>query len=213
MPLPDWLGPHTLTILCTYQCTAACKQCCFESSPAVRGRLSKETIIARIAEAKASFPSLRVVVFSGGEAMMLKDDLFAAITYCSAEGLRTRIVSNGYWGRTPRSASVAVNKLKDAGLSELNISTGVDHRQWVPLDSVANAAVCAAEAGMFCLVTVESESSDERVVDQLMGNPGNECRRRSTASSCMRGPGGCRRGRSRRSRAGNARPAPESALR
>lgn len=171
MPLPDWLGPHTLTILCTYQCTAACKQCCFESSPAIRGRLSKETIIARITEAKTSFPSLKVVVFSGGEAMMLKDDLFAAIAYCTAEGLRTRIVSNGYWGRTPRSASVAVNKLKDAGLSELNISTGVDHRQWVPLDSVVNAAVCAAEAGMFCLVTVESESSDERVVDQLMDNP------------------------------------------
>jgi hypothetical protein len=103
--------------------------------------------------------------------MMLKDDLFAAVAYCSAEGLRSRIVSNGYWAKTQRSARAGIEKLKEAGLSELNISTGVDHTQWVPLGSVINAAVYAAEAGMFCLVTVESESSDQRVVDQLMDDP------------------------------------------
>jgi len=167
MVVPKLLSPHTVTILCTYQCTAACKQCCFESSPSVRGRLASEVILSRIAEAKASFPDLRLVVFSGGEAMMLKEDLYSAIAYCSSEGLLSRVVSNGYWGKSTRSARNAAEKLRAAGLCELNISTGTDHLEWVPLESVVNAAASAAEAGIFCLVTVESECSGNRIIDQL----------------------------------------------
>jgi len=79
------LSPHTLTILCTYQCTAACRQCCFESNPSIRGRLTKDTIIARIMEAKRVFSNLKLVVFSGGEALLLKNDLFASISYCTSD--------------------------------------------------------------------------------------------------------------------------------
>ena len=167
MAVPRSISPHTVTILCTYQCTAACRQCCFESSPSVRGRLDRDTVISRIAEAKASFPDLRLVVFSGGEAMILKEDLYIAIDHCSAEGLLSRVVSNGYWGKSSRSARSSAEKLRDAGLRELNISTGRDHLEWVPLESVVNAAVAAADAGIFCLITVESECSGKRIIDQL----------------------------------------------
>ncbi len=67
------VSPHTLTILCTYTCTAACKQCCFESSPRVTGRLPLESILKRISEAHESFPDLRLVSFSGGEATIFID--------------------------------------------------------------------------------------------------------------------------------------------
>ena len=133
--------PHTITILCTYQCTAACKQCCFESSPRVKGRLSLKTILDRISEAKSSFPGLRLVVFSGGEAFILKEDLYAAIAHATSLGLMTRIVTNGSWGKTSISAAAAVEKLIAAGITEINISTGLDHLEWVPLESVANAAL------------------------------------------------------------------------
>ena len=165
------VSPHTLTVLCTYQCTAACKQCCFESGPRVMGRLSRETIIARIAEAKRTFPRLTLVAFSGGEAMMLKDDLHAAIAFATAEGLTTRVVSNGYWGKTPQSARTAVKKLIQAGLCELNISTGRDHQEWVPAASVANAAAAAAADGLFCLITVESDGEDRSLLDELLKHP------------------------------------------
>jgi len=100
--------------------------------------------------------------------MMLKEDLYAAIRYCSDEGLLSRVVSNDYWGKSPRTARIAAEKLRKAGLSELNISTGADHLEWVPLDSVVNAASSAAECGIFSLITVESECSGARIVDQLV---------------------------------------------
>lgn len=153
-----FLGPHTMTVLCTYQCTAACRQCCFESSPKVKGRLSKGTIIKRISEAKASFPkTLKMVVFSGGEAMMLKDDLIQSIKFCSENGLMTRVVSNGYWGKTEEKAEITAKKLKNAGLCEINISTGRDHLEWVPLSSAINAIVATVREDIQGVITVESD--------------------------------------------------------
>lgn len=70
------IDPQTLTILCTYTCTAACRQCCFESSPKVVGRLEREALPDRIKEAKSKFQNLKIVVFSGGEATLLKEDLY-----------------------------------------------------------------------------------------------------------------------------------------
>lgn len=155
-----FIEPHTLTILCTYQCTAACKQCCFESSPTVIGRLSREVIFERISEAKREFASLRLVVFSGGEATILKQDLFDAIAHCTDLGLMTRIVSNASWGKTVNSAARTAGALSSAGLLELNISTGKDHQEWVPPESVINAAEAAVKRGISTLITVEVDDDE-----------------------------------------------------
>lgn len=155
-----FIEPHTLTILCTYQCTAACKQCCFESSPEVKGRLSREVILDRIDEAKREYPSLRLVVFSGGEATLLKQDLFDAISHCSKLNLLSRVVSNASWGKTVQSAQRTVHAFADAGLVELNISTGKDHQEWVPAESVINAAEAAVDAGIFTMITIEADDEN-----------------------------------------------------
>jgi hypothetical protein len=166
------LGPRTLTVLCTYRCTAACKSCCFESSPQVRGRLPLQTIIARIQEAYDSFPTLRVVVFSGGEALLLKEDLYQAVAFSSGLGLSTRIVSNGFWGATVDRAQATARRLKEAGLRELNISSGSDHMEWVSAEAVANAACAASDAGIFTLLTVEAEATDTHCFEDIMSRPG-----------------------------------------
>lgn len=163
--------PHTLTVLCTYQCTAACKQCCFESSPRVKGRLSIDAIISRISEAKESFPGLRLVVFSGGEAFLLKEDLFTAVAHASSLGMMTRIVTNGSWGKSEKSASLAAERLLQSGISEINISTGLDHQEWVPLESVANAASALCERGIRTLITVESDTPSSNCLDAARRHP------------------------------------------
>ncbi|MGE6333135.1 radical SAM protein [Stenotrophomonas sp. NPDC077659] len=127
-------------MITTYGCTAECRQCCFESSPRVKGRLSLEEMTKSISDAKHNFPSLLVAVFSGGEATMLKADLTAAIAHATKEGLSTRIVSNGSWGKTMASARKKVAELAGAGLKELN-------QQWVPARSIMHCAVAAAEHG------------------------------------------------------------------
>jgi len=102
---------------------------------------------------------------------MLKDDLFAAIAYCTSEGLATRVVSNGYWGKTANTAHRTAAELRSSGLQELNISTGKDHQEWVPSSSIINAATAAAEAGIFCLVTVENQGEDLSLINEILKSP------------------------------------------
>lgn len=60
MSLDEHLAPRTITMITTYGCTAECRQCCFESSPRVKGRLSLEEMTQSISDAKRNFPSLLV---------------------------------------------------------------------------------------------------------------------------------------------------------
>jgi hypothetical protein len=163
--------PESLTILPTYRCNAECSECCFESNPRIRGRLSLDTIKQRITEAHEAFPNLKLIVFSGGEAFLLKDDLFAAIAHANQLGLSTRCVTNAFWGKTPRSARATVDKLVAAGINEVNISTGADHQEWVPFSSVENAIQALTDAGVFTLVTIEKDGSGTNCYGHAMASP------------------------------------------
>jgi hypothetical protein len=147
--------PEVLTILPTYTCTAACRECCFECSPKVHGRIPIDRILRYIDEAVASIPTLRLVVFSGGECFLLGKDLVTAIAHAHQYGLKTRCVTNGYWATSPKAAQRRLAALKEAGLNELNISTGDDHQRYVPFERVVNGALTAAELGIVILIVVE----------------------------------------------------------
>jgi hypothetical protein len=147
--------PEVLTILPTYTCTAACRECCFECSPKVRGRVPLNRILRYIDEAVESISTLRLLVFSGGECFLLGRDLNKAIAHAHQYGLKTRCVTNGYWAISSEAAQRRLGALKEAGLTELNISTGDDHQKYVPFDRVVNGALSAAELGIVILVVVE----------------------------------------------------------
>ena len=156
------ISPTSLTLLCTYRCTAACSQCCFESNPRLRGQLDGDAMLQRISEASRDFPDLRLVVFSGGEPLLLKEDLCRAVSHCTSLGLRSRIVSNGSWAKRMERARQTCTRLHGAGLSELNLSTGRDHQAWVAQDSVINAAEAAVDTGLRVLVTIETDTAESR---------------------------------------------------
>lgn len=170
MQVAHSIAPKSLTFITTYRCTAACKQCCFESSPDVKGRLSKQHIIDTIRDVRANYPSVEVVIFTGGEATLLKNDLVQSVAEATRLGLATRIVSNGSWGKSPKTAKRLATALADAGLRELNISTGKDHQEWVPPASVINAAEAAINAGIWCLITVEADTKDSAKLAELTGD-------------------------------------------
>jgi hypothetical protein len=58
-------------------------------------------------------------------------------------------------------------RLREAGLSELNLSTGRDHQQWVDRQTVINAAVAAVESGLRVLVTIETDTEDSDCLDSF----------------------------------------------
>ena len=92
--------PQSLTILPTYKCNAACEQCCFESNPQIKHKGSLESIKNNLESAKKAFPSLKLIVFSGGEVFLLKDKLFDAIKHARLLGFQVRCVTNAFWAKT-----------------------------------------------------------------------------------------------------------------
>lgn len=147
-------APSTLTILGTYHCTAACTNCCFGSHPGVSEKLSLGKILDAIEEA-SKIPSFRSVVFSGGECFTLEEELIIAVARCTERGLGTRCVTNGYWARTVELAKQRLRPLLNAGLDELNLSTGDMHLRYVPADRIVNAAIAAIGLGLRTVVVVE----------------------------------------------------------
>uniref|UniRef100_UPI0036DD0A07 radical SAM protein n=1 Tax=Photorhabdus sp. RM322S TaxID=3342825 RepID=UPI0036DD0A07 len=163
--------PNTATVITTYTCNAACKECCFECNPSVKARLSLDEIKQFITHSKANFPGLKLVVFSGGECFLLGKDLIEAIRFASDHGLLTRCVTNGYWGKNREKAQKIAQDLTDAGITEINISTGKDHSEWIPIDSVVAAAEALAGQNITTLITVEQDTADSAIATQITQNP------------------------------------------
>ena len=138
MDLKDYINlkPQTLTIIPTHKCTATCEECCFRCTPQVETIMEYYKIEQYIDEAINSFPSIEVVVITGGEPFLLGDKLHLAIKRAASHKRITRIVTNGYWASTYENAIQKLTPLKDAGLTEINFSTGDNHQKFVPFDNI-----------------------------------------------------------------------------
>lgn len=161
------ISPETLTILVTYRCTATCKDCCFECTPQITTTLSEGQIREAILQAKETFPALRQVVFSGGECFLLKDILFRSISLATSLGLVTRCVTNAYWAKNTLKADEIAKKLLSSGLTEVNISTGLDHQQWVSKTTVINAVEALTTNFIPTLITVESDTESSTCLNDI----------------------------------------------
>ncbi|MEL3928348.1 hypothetical protein V1669_13240 [Aeromonas enteropelogenes] len=164
------ISPKTLTIIATYHCTAACADCCFECTPKITHRLSLAEILSAIDSAIGMYPDIGIVVFTGGECFTLKEDLFTAIKHCTSNGLQTRCVTNAYWAKNYEMAVRYAEKLIEAGICEINISTGLDHQRWVSEKTVLNAVLALTKRNIFTLLTVEKDTNSSSCFESIQSN-------------------------------------------
>lgn len=167
-------SPASLTLITTYQCTAACAQCCFGSNPLEKAALSVAEIRKHIKQASKSLPSLKLAVFTGGECFLLGEGLSGVITTASECGLASRCVTNGYWAVSKDIAVERMTLLKKAGLTEINFSTGDEHQKFVPFERIVWGATSAAEAGIKSLIAVEGSTESSFSVQEVLNHPGIE---------------------------------------
>ena len=146
--------PRSATILASYNCSAACEHCCFDSHPGIKTRLSLEEIIKFIDEAN-SFGTIKLIVFSGGECFLLGKELDIAIKHATGLGLATRCVTNGFWAISEQVAVGRMQKIKEAGLTEINFSTGDFHQKFVPQSNIINGVLASTGLGLPTLIMVE----------------------------------------------------------
>jgi len=119
-------------------CTARCRDCpvVHEARPPLS--LSAEEMVQIMGDV-LQFGFLQLVVFTGGEPFLIGDDLKKAVEYAASNGVCTRIVTNAYWATTREKATEILQDLKQAGLTELNVSCDDFHQEFVPLENIRNA--------------------------------------------------------------------------
>lgn len=161
------ISPKTLSLITTYKCTSACKDCCFQCNPKRPEMLHPIDMKKIIAESCRNFPTIQVVVFTGGECTLLDNDLEDLISYSHKKSLITRIVTNAHWAVTYEKAFEKLKKLKSAGLNEINYSTGDDHCKFVPLDYISNACRASLDLDMITIVNFESAPDRTLTVSAL----------------------------------------------
>jgi hypothetical protein len=158
---------RTLTLVVTYQCTAACYQCCFGCHPQKKIRMPQQRLLNYIDQA-ADTRSVENVVFTGGECFLLGRDLKEAIRRATDRGLSTRCVTNGYWATSLSSARRRLQEFFDIGLREINFSTGDFHQDFVPYSNVVYGAVAAYELGMGIALMVETHKERSFTTEVLL---------------------------------------------
>jgi len=66
--------------------------------------MSADQVCAYVDGALEAFPSIRAVVFTGGECFLLGDGLTQGIERAARAGRGTRCVTNGYWATSREAA-------------------------------------------------------------------------------------------------------------
>lgn len=145
-----------LSVMLTYQCTAACADCGTLSTPEVKEKISFEAAQAYIAQAKDQ--GFDMIVFTGGEATLRWKDLLKGIALARDEQLRTRLVTNGHWATNLAVAVERIAALQGAGLQEISLSTGDQHARFVPIARIVNAVRASINAGLLVTMMIEQHS-------------------------------------------------------
>lgn len=152
------LNPLMMSFVTTNKCTASCNNCCFDCGPQREDRLQAHEMISYIDQATSTYPSIKLLVISGGECFTLGKDLNAVVKHGAIKGLIVRIVTNSYWAKSFKVAYLKLFDLKRAGLKELNISTGDEHQEFIPYEYIVNSIIASIKLSLEIVVNVESSS-------------------------------------------------------
>jgi MoaA/NifB/PqqE/SkfB family radical SAM enzyme len=115
---PRFFEFHSITVLTSDKCKAKCDHCCVSSSPTRKTAMDFAQIRASLEPLLETHP-IKVVVFSGGEPSLLKNDLVKAIAFCAARCIQTRVVTNASWAIDVRRTESMLKRWRDAGLPQI----------------------------------------------------------------------------------------------
>ncbi len=162
-----------LTFITTNNCTAACTHCIMCCSPGQKYSLSFEKMRSAIDQANER-EKLHLVVFTGGEPTLLGEELYQTMRYCRDLGIITRMVTNGWWAKTPEKAKEFVEMLRENGLSEINISVDDYHAPYVPFECIKNAWQACKGAGFLSVVLANSHGINDTLTPETIMQRLNE---------------------------------------
>ena len=172
-------GLSEIVFSVTNQCPARCTDCPIVHEGMPPASLDAEFMIQVIKEL-LPWKSLGLVVFTGGEPFLCRQELRQTIAFAASHDILTRIVTNAYWATSKTRAKEILRELKDAGLTEINISCDDFHQEFIPLENIKNANEAALEENVPALLALRQCPEGKITVPFLssfLGIPLQEYRR------------------------------------
>ncbi len=116
-------------LLLTLKCLFECDHCflfCGPEQKEVYSRKFLEEVIEQVGDMRG----LEWIFFEGGEPFLYYPLLLAGIERAACRGLKTGLVTNGYW-TVNEDADMWLEPLMEAGLSSISISSGDFHSDYM----------------------------------------------------------------------------------
>lgn len=132
----------------TTKCNSQCIHCQAEASPLKNEVMNVKDAYNYLSEATA-VSSLESFMAFGGEPMLYPELAIAVFKKAHQLGIPSiDMITNGVWGKDIKKAEEWAEKLKVAGLNEVNMSVDAFHAQHIPVEYPQNAAVALVKAGL-----------------------------------------------------------------
>ncbi|HWT30792.1 MAG TPA: radical SAM protein [Propylenella sp.] len=128
------------------RCNLRCGHCNVGSHPERREALEPEEV--ELILAAAARAGKRHVTFSGGEPMLDRSALLAALGAANRLGLASDLETNAFWARSPVAARDELRVLADSGLQGLVLSADAFHSNQMALAKTIHAAQAAYAVGL-----------------------------------------------------------------
>lgn len=149
---------NTLGVQVTNSCNMTCGHCITDSSPQARGDLSWPQIEAAVRSAAAQVDGVCV---TGGEPLLRRELTLRTIRLTRELGLRSSMVTNGYWARGTDEAAAVFSDLREAGLQKLAVSFDRYHDRIVSENSLDVLLAAGAGTGIGLQVQYCGDRSDD----------------------------------------------------
>lgn len=134
--------PQGMGFRLSYKCIIGCRHCYQKAMPESEVFIDKDRLLGVIEEGREV--GMKNVGFSGGEPFLCADTVFKGIELSRKLGYdgNVGVQTNGFWGKTPKSAKKIISKLAQAGFrppeGRINLSVGEFHQEWIPFSTISN---------------------------------------------------------------------------
>lgn len=131
-------------IMFSYRCTSTCRHCLYRCSPRQPNEWLTLDMARRIFTALAREPDLDSIHLAGGEPTIHMELLLEVIRLTKEMKIPVAYLeTNASWCRNREHTRLAMNRLREAGLSTILISVSMFHNEWVPFFATRNAVETA----------------------------------------------------------------------
>jgi molybdenum cofactor biosynthesis enzyme MoaA len=132
----------------TTKCNSQCIHCQADASPYKNDVMDVKDAYNHLTEA-TSVSDLQSFMLFGGEPMLYPEQTIAIFEKAKRlEIPKIEMITNGVWGRDKERARRWAERLKAAGLNDVNMSVDAFHGQHIPVEYPLNAAMSLLNAGI-----------------------------------------------------------------